>query len=60
MGYVLMEQLVFDERGRILNPDLTDYVIPTIRDIPEIAKPIYVEDVFKYGPFGAKGLVRWL
>jgi len=56
MGYVLMEQLVFDERGRILNPDLTDYVIPTIRDIPEIAKPIYVEDVFKYGPFGAKGV----
>ncbi|MFN3268612.1 MAG: xanthine dehydrogenase family protein molybdopterin-binding subunit, partial [Zestosphaera sp.] len=56
MGYVLVEHLVFDEKGRILNPDLTDYVIPTIRDIPEIAKPIYVEDVFKYGPFGAKGV----
>ncbi|MEO3994054.1 MAG: xanthine dehydrogenase family protein molybdopterin-binding subunit [Desulfurococcaceae archaeon TW002] len=56
MGYVLMEHLVFDEKGRILNPDLTDYVIPTVRDIPEIAKPIYVEDVFKYGPFGAKGV----
>lgn len=56
MGYVLMEHLEFDERGRILNPDLTDYVIPTIRDIPEIAKPVYVEDVFKYGPFGAKGV----
>ena len=56
MGYVLMEHLVFNEKGRILNPDLTDYVIPTIRDIPEIAKPIYVEDVFKYGPFGAKGV----
>ncbi len=56
MGYVLMEQLIFDDRGRILNPDLTDYVIPSIMDAPEIAKPIYVEDLFKYGPFGAKGV----
>ncbi|MEM2021820.1 MAG: xanthine dehydrogenase family protein molybdopterin-binding subunit [Zestosphaera sp.] len=56
MGYVLMEQLIFDSKGRILNPDLTDYVIPSIRDVPEIAKPIYVEDLFKYGPFGAKGV----
>ncbi len=56
MGYVLMEQFVFDERGKILNPDLTDYVIPTALDIPKVEKPIYVEDLFKYGPFGAKGV----
>ncbi|MCD6428529.1 MAG: xanthine dehydrogenase family protein [Desulfurococcales archaeon] len=56
MGYVLMEQLVFDEKGRLLNPDLTDYVVPTAMDVPEIAKPVYVEDLFKYGPFGAKGV----
>ncbi|MCD6083978.1 MAG: xanthine dehydrogenase family protein [Desulfurococcales archaeon] len=56
MGYVLMEQLVFDDKGRLLNPDLTDYVVPTALDVPEIAKPVYVEDLFKYGPFGAKGV----
>ncbi|MEM0014602.1 MAG: xanthine dehydrogenase family protein molybdopterin-binding subunit [Zestosphaera sp.] len=56
MGYVLMEQLVFDSRGRVINADLTDYVIPSIKDVPEVAKPIYVEDIFKYGPFGAKGV----
>ncbi len=56
MGYVLMEQLVFDEKGRILNADLTDYVIPTALDAPKIEKPVYVEDLFRYGPFGAKGV----
>ncbi len=56
MGYVLMEQFVFDDKGRILNPNLTDYVIPTALDIPEVMKPVYVEDLFKYGPFGAKGV----
>ena len=55
-GYVLMEQLVFDEKGRIVNPDLTDYVIPTAIDVPKVEKPVYVEDLFRYGPFGAKGV----
>ncbi len=56
MGYALMEQFVFDDKGRILNADMTDYVIPTALDAPEIMKPVYVEDIFKYGPFGAKGV----
>ncbi len=56
MGYVLMEQFVFDDKGRILNADMTDYIVPTTLDIPEIEKPVYVEDLFKYGPFGAKGV----
>ncbi len=56
MGYVLMEQFVFDEKGRIVNADLTDYVIPTALDAPRIEKPVYVEDLFRYGPFGAKGV----
>lgn len=56
MGYVLMEQFVFDEKGRILNPNLTDYVIPTALDVPQVMKPVYVEDLFKYSPFGAKGV----
>lgn len=57
IGYVLMEEIRFGGKGEILNADLTDYTIPTAMDIPlEIAKPVYVEDVFKYGPFGAKGV----
>lgn len=56
MGHVLMEYLVFDDKGRILNPNMTDYSIPSIGDIPEIMEPIYVEDIFKYSMFGAKGV----
>ena len=56
LGYVLMEQFVFDEKGRVLNADMTDYVVPTALDVPVVEKPVYVEDLFKYGPFGAKGV----
>ena len=57
IGYVLHEELRFGTKGEILNADLTDYVIPTAMDVPlDIAKPVYVEDRFKYGPFGAKGV----
>lgn len=56
MGFTLMEKLEFDNRGAILNTNLTDYIVPTIRDTPIIEKPIFIEDLFKYGPFGAKGV----
>ena len=56
MGLALMEKIEFDEKGAIINANFTDYVIPTIMDVPEVEKPVYVEDLFKYGPFGAKGV----
>ena len=37
LGLALMEQRIVDERlGVVVNPNLGDYKIPTIRDIPEI------------------------
>ncbi|WP_434731240.1 xanthine dehydrogenase family protein molybdopterin-binding subunit [Thermogladius sp. KZ2Tp1] len=56
IGYTLYEQLVFDEKGSILNADFTDYVLPTVMEVPEVEKPVYVEDVYKYGAMGAKGV----
>ena len=57
IGYVLYEEIKFGDKGEILNADLTDYVLPTASDVPlDIAKPVYVEDKFRYGPFGAKGV----
>jgi len=56
MGLALTEEFKFSEKGEIINKDLTDYVIPTSMDAPEIAEPIFIEDRFKYGPFGAKGV----
>ncbi len=57
LGYMLLEEIKVEE-GKILNPAFTDYLVPTIMDLPEIMDPIYVEDYFKYGPMGAKGLAE--
>lgn len=37
IGFALTEQRIADERlGMVMNPNLGDYKVPTIRDIPEI------------------------
>ena len=36
MGYGMMEEVLLD-KGKILNPNFTNYIIPTSMDIPEIA-----------------------
>ena len=49
------------EKGRILNPDFTDYKVPLAAQMPfnENMKSIFVESVpHKDGPFGAKGFAE--
>jgi len=55
LGYALTEKVVRKE-GRMMNPSYTDYLIPTIKDMPEMADLVVVEDEFKYSGFGAKGV----
>ena len=55
LGYALMEELLFDEQGKIKNPALREYRIPTAADLPPI-EVILVEQADPYGPFGAKGV----
>jgi CO/xanthine dehydrogenase Mo-binding subunit len=54
IGMALMEEVVVKE-GRILNPGFTDYILPTIRDVPEI-ECIVLENPDPGGPFGARGV----
>jgi CO/xanthine dehydrogenase Mo-binding subunit len=54
LGYGTMEEMVVD-KGRVRNPQFTDYVIPTALDVPEIVTSI-VERPEPTGPFGAKGI----
>ncbi|MCD6422787.1 MAG: xanthine dehydrogenase family protein, partial [Elusimicrobia bacterium] len=54
IGYALMENLVID-KGIMLNPNFTGYIIPTTKDTPSII-PVIVEEKYPKGPFGAKGL----
>lgn len=53
---VLYEDMRFDDKGRLLNPNFTDYKIPTALDVPEQVIPIIVEVAQPDGPFGARGM----
>ncbi len=54
LGWALMENMAV-EKGRIVNPDFLDYLVPTAMDVPYIT-PILVEPVEPNGPYGAKGI----
>jgi len=56
LGTVLYEDMRFDEKGKLLNPNFTDYKIPTALDIPDEIVPIIVEVPQPDGPFGARGI----
>jgi CO/xanthine dehydrogenase Mo-binding subunit len=53
LGYAMMEELIHKE-GRVVNPSLADYYIPTSMDIPKSFKAFIVEVPGPLGPFGAK------
>jgi xanthine dehydrogenase molybdenum-binding subunit len=55
LGYALCEEYVYDEEGRMLNPDLMDFRLPTAVDTPEYAIDL-IEDARDAGPYGAKGV----
>ncbi|MDP7021844.1 MAG: molybdopterin-dependent oxidoreductase [Candidatus Krumholzibacteria bacterium] len=53
MGEALMEDTLFDDQGRMINPDLHGYLLPSIADTPKIDSQV-VESYEPLGPFGAK------
>ncbi len=53
---VLFEDMKFNDKGKILNANFTDYKIPTAMDIPDEVVPILVEVAQPDGPFGARGM----
>src|SRR5436309_1825074 len=54
LGQALSEEIVY-EGGRVLNPNLTDYKMPTTLDLPRV-ESILVEHPSPVGPYGAKGV----
>ncbi|HEY7449152.1 MAG TPA: xanthine dehydrogenase family protein molybdopterin-binding subunit [Vicinamibacterales bacterium] len=54
IGYALFEQVVMHD-GRMANAQLTNYIIPTTLDTPRM-DVIILENPYKHGPFGAKGV----
>jgi putative selenate reductase molybdopterin-binding subunit len=55
LGYALTEEMLFNEKGRMINTNLLDYVIFSSVDTPPI-KAILVETDEPTGPFGAKSV----
>jgi CO/xanthine dehydrogenase Mo-binding subunit len=54
VGLAVMEEIVV-EGGLVRNPSFTDYLIPTIADMPEVLATC-VEEPEPGAPFGAKGV----
>jgi 4-hydroxybenzoyl-CoA reductase subunit alpha len=53
MGEALMEQVIYDTKGRIVNANLAEYKIPTSLDMPQL-DAIIIESNEPHGPYGAK------
>jgi CO/xanthine dehydrogenase Mo-binding subunit len=58
IGTALIEQYLYDGEGHLLNPTLTDYKIPTVKDIPRQMQQIFVETPHDKGPLGARGVAE--
>ena len=57
LGYAVMENLVTKD-GRVMNPYLSTYLIPTIWDIPREVKSVILEYADPEGPWGARGMAE--
>ncbi len=54
IGYALYEKVVMKD-GRMVNNQMTNYIMPTSADLPLIYTH-FAEVPFAHGPFGAKGI----
>lgn len=54
IGHALYEQVAWQE-GRMVNAQMTNYVMPTSADVPRI-RVDFEEIPYAYGPAGAKGI----
>ncbi len=57
VGYAIMENLISVE-GKIRNPFLSSYLIPTVLDVPLEVKSVILEYPDPIGPFGARGMAE--
>ena len=54
IGYALYEKVIL-QNGRMVNNQMTNYIMPTAEDVPPIH--VFFEELpFQYGGYGAKGI----
>lgn len=54
LGWATLENVVYRD-GRVMNRRMTDCIVPTFADAPEI-ETVLVEEPYAFGPHGAKGV----
>ncbi|MDZ7362204.1 MAG: xanthine dehydrogenase family protein molybdopterin-binding subunit [candidate division KSB1 bacterium] len=54
LGYGMMEEVIM-QNGKMANDRLTNYMLPTCMDAPDM-EVILIEKPYPHGPFGAKGV----
>ncbi|WPO40866.1 molybdopterin-dependent oxidoreductase [Tardiphaga sp. 42S5] len=55
LGATLYEEMVIDDRGRVVNPKFRDYHLPSFADVPRT--DVYFADTYDaIGPLGAKSM----
>ncbi len=55
IGWAMLEGMVYDDEGRLVNPTLLDYALPNAEQVPPV-EAVLVEKPAALGPFGAKGV----
>ena len=58
VGQTFNEQMIYNDRGMVLNPNLLEYKVPTVKDLPNQMIGAYVEVPIPRGPYGAKGVAE--
>jgi CO/xanthine dehydrogenase Mo-binding subunit len=56
-GYAILENLV-TSNGHVQTPFLSNYLIPTVLDVPARVKSVILEYADPIGPFGARGMAE--
>ena len=57
LGYALLEHFQV-RNGRVLTPNLSTYLLPTVLDMPVEITPIVLEYADVNGPFGSRGVAE--
>ncbi|PJE79636.1 putative xanthine dehydrogenase molybdenum-binding subunit XdhA [invertebrate metagenome] len=56
IGHTLQEAIEYDDQGRVVNANFSDYGAPMVGDLPEDFKAFLVPSNDPVGPFGAKSV----
>ncbi len=58
LGATMLEEITFDEKGKVKNANFNTYKIPLLTDVPEKFSVSFVETPQEDGPFGARAIAE--